>query len=353
MSPEFRYSNTQFWVFCRWKGGSNPDRMKKLTLIGLLLPLVTLSQQNTKDQIWSMLESHNPDAHIMMKRLYDLPSKFKLGTATMTVSKPSDFMVYISDDNFEQVLSSISTAVHEACHMYQSKKGFQIIDEQNLNYEFGAQYAVYYINEATEFLVKETEVFPSIQIARLVPKELRKSRYDTYIDSKNKILGTQQSGVYGLMDEWSAYYNGFKTTVMNYPIYESKASDNVGYFLNYISDASNTKLSYYEFKYFILQYLSYARSKEKKIYKELMTNAEMKKACRAIDAAFIDVMSEYDDKVAQIQNLAEETGERFERTADFIWIGNRGVGTYEDEIMDFKKALANPDFEAILADLTN
>ncbi len=327
--------------------------MKKLTLLALLFPLVTLSQQNAKDQIWSMLESHNPDAHIMMKRLYDLPSKFKLGTATMTVSKPSDFMVYISDDNFEQVLSSISTAVHEACHMYQSKKGFQIIVEQNLNYEFGAQYAVYYINEAKEFLVKETEVFPSIQIARLVPKELRKSRYDTYIDSKNKILGTQQSGVYGLMDEWSAYYNGFKTTVLNYPLYESNATENVGYFLNYISDASSTKLSYYEFKYFILQYLSYAKSKEKKIHQELMTNAEMKQAYTAIDQAFLNIIDHYDGKVNEIEKLTESRGERFERTADFIWIGNRGVGTYEDEIMDFKKALANPDFAAILADLMN
>jgi len=79
-----------------------------------------------------MLERNDPDAHSMLTRLYEMPSKFKVGDRTM--------------------------------------------------------------------------------------------RFSSYVVTNNELMSTQLDGIYGLMNEWCAYYNGFRTTVRNFPEYKKLAS---------------------------------------------------------------------------------------------------------------------------------
>lgn len=320
--------------------------MRLLLLLTFFIPALLMSQskEDARKLVWKLLEANNQDAYTFMKELYDLPTKFKLGNSTLTTSKASDFMVYVRDYTKEGVLSSISTAVHEACHMYQSQKAYSIIDERDLLFNFEDSYTVYFINANEEILVKETPVFPSVKIVSEIPRTRRTSRFDTYINSRNTILGTQQSGIYGLMEEWSAYMNGFKTTLRNFPEYKKEAESNPAYFLNFVSDAASIRISYYEFKFYILEYLRYASRKEKKIYQEILKNEDFKKAYRSIDAGFSALLTEHERLFESIKSFADEKGESTRMMDGYFFIGTRGVGLYTDEQLELETVIKSAEY---------
>ncbi len=269
----------------------------------------------------------------------------------MTTSKATDFMFYVRQYDQKNVLSGISTAVHEACHMYQSKKPNVLLVLRNIPLDWDATYTVYYISANEEYLVKETPTFPSIEMANEITGDLRSFRWGTYINSNQKILGTQQSGVYGLLDEWAAYYNGFKTTVLNFKEYKKAANEDVSNYEYFLSDAGSTRIAYLEFKFYIVQYLHHASRKKKKIYQAIVNNTEFKKAFHAIDKAYAQVVSEYENRINDIKKVVEADGLNFEETGEYIWIGNSGVGSFSKTNDAFEAALRDPKYTKVFTDL--
>jgi hypothetical protein len=299
-----------------------------------------------------MLSRNNPDASYFLSELYRMPTKFKSENSTITTSPPSDFMVYAQRNKPFEILSDISTVVHEGCHMYQSQKAYVMLSEMGQAIDFDLDYTVYFIAQNEEYLVKHTPTFPSIKIAGEIPKALQSFRYATYIKTNQSILGTQQSGVYGLMEEWSAYYNGLKTTVLNYPEYAALANGTMDAYLSFLSDVGSIRMAYPEFKYYILQYLEYASRKEKEVYGQVIDNEDFRITFRAIDNAYASCMSIVEKRKEEIKALAESKGLDMRETEKYTMIGNKGVGSFNNEFSAYQKAMDDPKFNAILSALS-
>jgi hypothetical protein len=325
-----------------------------LTFLFLSLSSIGQTKDKARQQILEMLKRNNPDAHYFITELYRMPTKFKSGNMTISTSPPSDFMIYSQRYKPMDILSDISTVVHESCHMYQSQKTNVILVEKGIQLDFDIDYTVYFIDQHEEYLVKHSRTFPSVKMAGEIPKTLQSFRYGTYIKTNQSSLGTQQNGVYGIMEEWSAYYNGFKTTVLNYPEYASmsKNGDMDGYF-NFLSDAGSIRMAYPEFKYYTLQYLEYARRKEKAIYDQVLANEDFKIAFQAIDKAYADMMEQFQKRKEAIKELAKSKGLDFRESEEYTMIGNKGVGSFNKEYVGYELALSEDKFSVILAELSH
>jgi len=308
------------------------------------------SKEAARKEIWSLLEKNNPDAHHFMHQLYNFPDKLSIGNMTITSSNPSDFMVWVDGYDQESILSSISTVVHESCHVYQSKKPMILCAKKDLPYSFENKYKVYYIDQSQEYMVQETSTFPSRKIAEQIPENLRSFRYNTYINTRQRALGTQQSGVYGLMDEWAAYFNGFKTTVLNFSEYQRLGQ--LDGFKSYLGDAGSVRIAYPEFKYYILTYLVYAQQNDPKIYQAIVANEDFKKAYRAIDKAYEAVIMDYEKTLDKIKVAVESEGMSYSFGDDYVMLGNSGVGSYNKEYKSFLGATQSEELRKVSSDLS-
>jgi hypothetical protein len=260
-------------------------------------------------------------------------------------------MVYVQKYKTLEVLSDISTAVHEACHMYQSKRANVVLTQRGTPIDFDSDHTVYYISANEEHLVQHTPTFPSIKMASEITGNLQSFRYETYIKTNQSILGTQQDGIYGLMDEWAAYYNGFKTTVLNFDEYAILAKNDMDPYYNFLQDAGSIRIAYPEFKFYIIHYLHFAQRKEKKIFDQIMANDAFRAAFRAIDVAYTTYLDLYKDKLETIRQVAESKGLKMAEKGDYLMIGNRGVGTFNETYTAFETALNDSKYAAILEQL--
>ena len=301
--------------------------------------------------IWELLERNNPDARYFMTSLYNLPTEINLGNIQITLSEPTDFMEYIDDYDTEGILDEIGTAVHESCHGYESMKVFDYITSGEIAYEFEDNYSVYFLASDEEYVVKHTKTFPSREFADEVPEKYRTLRYKTYINSPVQNLGTQQKGIYGLMDEWTAYYNGFKTTVLNFPEYEKLAQRNAGKYLKYIEHAASNKVAYFEFKYYILHYLYFARANYRDVYNEVIHNQEFIKSYIAVDQAYAKIIRDYEERIMLIKKNVESRGDSFSYDGESVWIGNNGIGTFSEDEEALKQAIAGVKYLKIVESL--
>jgi len=281
-----------------------------------------------------------------------MPLKHKSGNMTFTSSKPSDFMVYVNDYSTLGVLSNFGTELHESSHGYSSKRVYPLLIEKNIPIDFDQRYTVYFVKKGEEYLVIHTPTFPSRKIANEIRGDLRSFRWGTYIRTNQNLLSTQQSGIYGLMNEWTAYYNGMKVIVDGFPEYKKLTSGDPTKYKLFLEDAGSIKISYPEFKFYILHYLEYASRKEKKIYREIIANTEFKRAYHAIDRAFSTVMKSYDQRVLEIGKEVKIAGLSFDLDEEgYLFIGNRGVGTYEKENKAFLEAINSLAYRKVLSDL--
>ena len=285
-----------------------------LALVFILLSFLVTAQskENARKRIWHLLETYHPDAHYFISELYNMPLKYKSGNLTLTTSKPGDFMVYVDDYSSQGVLSAFGVVVHESSHGYSSKRVYPALIEKNIPIDFDQRHTVYFIKKDEEYIVKHTPTFPSKKIANEIRGDLRSFRWGTYIRTGQNLLSTQQHGVYGLMNEWAAYYNGMKVIAAGFSEYKRLTNGDPTKYKVFLEDAGSIKISYPEFKFYIIHYLEYASRKEKNIYKEIVANEEFRKAFRAIDQAFSAVIEVYDQRVREIGEEVKAAGLSFE-----------------------------------------
>ncbi|MDH5179000.1 MAG: hypothetical protein OEZ39_08365 [Gammaproteobacteria bacterium] len=182
--------------------------------------------------------------------------------------------------DYQSMVHSVSTAIHETAHLYSAMALAHdrnaVKDKKNL---LKRQYS--HTSFRTESLglvhVAHTPVFPAEEIDKVItyPEVKSNHRYAVYIAPSKTSLATQAFGIYGLLDEFHAYYH------------DSIASNNVlhkmGKKLNRIRTSNNTYNSIYvdsagaflEFKLFILSYFRTAKQYHPETYRQLMQHGEL------------------------------------------------------------------------------
>ena len=135
-------------------------------------------------------------------------------------------------------------------------------------------------------------MFPTEDAAKLFPEHLRTFRYDTYV-SEGATSSSNVKGIYGLLNEYSAYCWGLNHTISLYPYFKNQPMSTELWYSFYRSGGNNLQ-AYSEFRFYILSYMLYAEEHEPAVYEGIMGNSALLAALQSMDARWIDTLVAYE-----------------------------------------------------------
>lgn len=335
------------------------DILCRALLSAAILTLVPASRFTFADEdiyraVADFLARYDSDAYRMVEaeRLAPISFRDKQGLVTEYSGKGS-ITDYFDGEGITDILRGLNTAVHETAHSHNTFVGMQRLQASGQFDTVAMSAGLVYLSADDDVLLVHRKVFPSLAFADEVPMDLRDSRYDTYIGAAaSSIQSTQSSGVYGLIDEWNAYFLGTRSAVRAAQYYQGKQlrAKNV---LNYMGEVDGSLFAYPQFKYFILAWLDYSARNQPRLYQELMQDESFKQAYVGIDTYFAALVEEYRGIRMQLLDQLRAAGESVEFDEMTVSIGNKIHGHFEDYYRRYDSAAKEPRFDRVRRDLAN
>lgn len=286
----------------------------------------TLTYAKTKSEILAILKKYDPDGYYIVK----------------TMDKRGDkVMKWWGSDSYldaYEYFSGFDTMVHEETHGFTWSK-LDLSKKERI-----------YIGGKKSVVVTFTKVFKSKSIAKSVPKALRTNRYYLYVAKPTKNLASNVYGVYGLLNEFTAYCWGMNSCYKLYS-YADTFDDTDELWRGYVSSVGSTALAHAEFRYFMEHYLYYAKVHKPKVYKAIMANKGFKKAIKKVDKKFSNLVKAADRRMPAIAAKLRAAGYEVYIEDDYLYIGMEGgycgSGLSVDEYNKFASALAKKRYKKI------
>jgi hypothetical protein len=238
----------------------------------------------------ALLERYSKSGHYIVTTYEALPRQFVFADGvTTTISHSGGFADYFDDGAPENVVDYMETSVHEVYHAYSSTMGYQLlVDTKSLRGK-GAE-ALYVGGDP--LLVMYNETFPAREMDATFPNDAKTNRYPVYVSPSKDLQSTQQEGVFGLLDEFTAYYHSSRTVVDLWPWVRDEAPKSEKLITNYVVRLHSLWVPYAEFTFYILHYLRYAKEKHPKIYQELIANQSFRRAFQATEQTYAALLTE-------------------------------------------------------------
>lgn len=201
--------------------------------------------------------------------------------------------------DFQSMVDSVGTSVHETAHHYSSlalqfDQSPVAIRYKRAGYGYGR--TSYYTPTMGHRHLLHTRTFPARQIEKVIEDKavFKNSRYTSYISEASQYHVTQQFGIYGLLDEFHAYYYSLMTTNNILQQLDKKARE-VSLGDNSFTELGNNdiSLSFLEFKLFILSYFRTAEKYHPAIYKQLTRNGELLDVTLSLHDEFANVYNKF------------------------------------------------------------
>jgi hypothetical protein len=184
----------------------------------------------------------------------------------------SSYVRFARDTSLASLFNDFSTVVHEACHGLNDDK--------------------YFISESIIIPVTISEVYNSHELINVIPKEKYQSFFrNDYVFEKSEV-SSQVSGIFGLLDEFSAYYNGAK---VDWDIVNNRERITQG-FPSYLAVAREFSFgqsewqAYYEFSIMMAWYLDYSKQQYPTQYQMLMDNKSLRVAYSLLHNRFSELV---------------------------------------------------------------
>lgn len=256
------------------------------------------------------------------------------------------FQKYLDARSQKGILEGFNTVVHESTHALNDMIGDKSI--------YGFDGEGYFITKGVEIVAKKGLVYNAIKLNSFVPKDLQKKifRYDTYVGGPKKIfwVSSQSSGIYGMVNEFAAYYHGTKASMELFEHYFKICDgfeDEICW-LDYVGGIASTSAAYYEFKLFISWYLQFAKKKYPSVFESCMNNIPLRLAYTLIDDLFGQLVNDYytmlDELIIQLNKEGEKVALEEDDGEVFITVYKKngsysGRGTNEDMMRMLRQML--------------
>ena len=274
----------------------------------------------------------------------ELALKYCTNAKTIAANAKMPISQFTNADEMNDVIVAFDTYIHENYHAY----NWKINDDPDCR--------KYYINDNLILKVRKMKVFNSVKINRIMDKQLQKKvfRYDTYIGNRltSPIHDSQVNGIYGLLEEFAAYYQGSTATIeLNRFIYENFGYNEFEPWFDYLTIPTSSYYALYEFQLFISWYLQYARDYEPEIYRQILNNESLK-------LAYTVIISNFKKEVEQYFLIREivlaKFQKRFDLRDEYLYVDEDGDGFYEsglgipdDDIKFLKAELRKPEHQIL------
>jgi len=278
----------------------------RVAVLFFLIPPGLFAQEGVTSWILDRMQSHSPSSLQLLKSYDKLPSKLEIerGESVISSTKSTDALYFLEDGNQESALISMSTNVHEIGHAYGGLIHFaQLMNcncTQTIQFEDIQQGFYHAPGEEYWIEIEEEYIFPSRELSETIPYELQTFRYDTYIEGTSS---TQAHGVIGLLDELNAYYLGSKYQYDMLPVYKEVFGSD--YLNQWVKHSASEMTAFFEFDFFIKEYLLYAKNYEPATYHYLRNSAAFRKAYQTTQRKYSLLTAAYEAKIETEKTLAE------------------------------------------------
>jgi hypothetical protein len=253
----------------------------------------------------ALLDRYSPTGSWIVRSDDTLPRRFTVGGRTITLTSRESFASYFTDDDPDRLVDQMSTAVHEAYHVISTRLGYQLLVEAKAPALIRVE-GVY--TGGAPLLVEYSATYPAREMAASFPADAVTLRFATYVSPSAEQHGTQVDGVFGLLDEWAAYFHSGRTIVDFWPWVRDVAPRTRKLYTSYRSRFHGMWVAYAELKLFILHYLVHARTHRPDVYRGLVENASFRRAFVATDDAWTELLAAAGALEPAIVAIAAERG---------------------------------------------
>ena len=227
-----------------------------------------------------------PEEFEILLRNQQLPGTVSFTTTsggTRMSSHDGDSFAYLNSDNLEELLGEMDTNIHEINHGITHDWAFHYVDKNSLRVSERMVY-YFYIRPGEEFFLNSSiPFFPSRDLVPNIPEDRRTFRFETYV---NGTSSTQNHGLLGLLDEFNSYFHSLKVSWLLKPAYLEVEPDPADAYINWISGLQSVGEAYYEFRFFIFEYLLHARSVNPDVYKAIKADTRFRDVFNAVSANY-------------------------------------------------------------------
>jgi hypothetical protein len=255
---------------------------------------IGFSQNLNGNWAFNELRKHSDREYTVISEYQRLPHSFEVDTDFGSLSSYKTFTEYDffhSTDKIE-LLGELPIAVHEVNHGITNGKAYTECGKRGV---LGLKNNYYFYTPAgNEILVRsDMHFFPTNRIIPSVPIEKRSFRFDTYVEGNTS---TQTDGLLGLLDEFNSYAHSLATAYALKNAYLEISGDELNHYISWRQDLWSYVQSYYEFKYFLLQYLLCAKKNDGKLYSEIRENHELMLAIVTINNDFLSLIERFNEE---------------------------------------------------------
>ena len=203
-------------------------------------------------------QQYAPDYVPMLESSYSSPNSWSRTVGG--VPTPANFNANDKND----VIAEFETIIHESTHHKNTRDGIYLGPNKYLLFTDAEKNDVQYF-------------YKSELIADFLPIDAEEKifRFETYIGEGSGV-SANLSGIFGLMDEYSAYQNGCSAALVAYDNALQEKDTTLA--ITFFKEALATYYAYYEFNSFIGAYLKYGKTKEPIIYQKIMNNSTLRRA---------------------------------------------------------------------------
>ncbi|MCJ7446561.1 MAG: hypothetical protein MUO72_02605 [Bacteroidales bacterium] len=259
---------------------------------------VTDEFSDTKEWVKNATKKYSPDSWDLLMQYESLPAKqeAKAVNGIIATKKSAGTFYYLKGRSRTDLLSSMATSIHEIAHGYCDQNIFRYAREKGLKLDMDKAEEFFYYSPARSFFISFPlkSLFPSRELIPDIPGNLRTFRFDTYIDG---ITSTQPEGIIGLLNELHSYYLESKFCFeMLEPYKEAEGSDASGFF-QWVYHSQSKMTAFFEFDFFIREYLLHMKREYPAEYKELRNYRPFIEAYSAIRTSYKELINKYLQKI--------------------------------------------------------
>jgi hypothetical protein len=260
----------------------------------VIVSAITYSQNFDGAWAFSELRKNGQVEYSVISEYQNLPESFSVDTEMGSMSSYktfTEFDFFNSTDKIE-LLGEVPIAVHEVNHGLTNGKAFTECNRRGLQ---GLKNNYYFFTPSgNEILVRsDLRFFPTGRIIPLIPPDKRSFRFDTYVEG---YTSTQTDGLLGLLDEFNSYAHSLATVLLLKKSYMEVPGMELSHYISWRQDMYSYVQSYYEFKYFLLQYLLYAKTNERSLYTEIKKSPDLMLAISTINSDFLKLVEQFNQE---------------------------------------------------------
>lgn len=308
-------------------------RRRWLRLVWLWLVFIMLMGQT------ALAAAPGMNAAITEKNILSLLNEYDRDSAYIlksTSAHGSGFLTWWTGSR--QIVDAVDVGVHEEFH-----------ELSYMNMPYNSENI--YIGNGKSIQVPITRVFRSSKAASTMPADLRTQRWSLYVGNPEPDMASDVQGVYGLLNEFTAYYWGMHAQLALFPYFQS-GNATPDQWRSFVNQCANDRLAYAEFKYYMLKYMLYAKQHSRSVYNEILSNQKFLKAYQTIEKSFASQIRIFEKRLKDISNVLKKKGYRAWVDGNYFYIssgsGYIGLSLFQNEYDRLCTELKKAKYQNIL-----